>query len=703
MPSTPFDAAHQDNLRMLIGKVLPRAGTQPIAEAVAVGYGFATHEAFREAIRAVEAGRPAPAHDFDPDRLIGRLHALGEPVGEQDEALRFLLGVMADGPRHGPPPERDAPDGPLAQQRLRTGRLYMQVGLWEHAGSILGMAMSAAPAELKGEVAAALEQAAPHAEIAAANLALALLSADGVPRDVGRAASLLDPLTASRKPELRAYAHNWLGHIASGRLGGLPDPAAALSHFEQAARLGHGEAAFNAGLMHDEGKGVPPSAGQARELYHRGAELGHAASMTNLAIKVMGQAPEEATTLLERAAAGGDDKAAGLLQGWTETGMARAAGSGLDPEGDAPLPLPVCVVPSGTWRPKAVAVALRLSAQASSKEAEEIAAFLYGFGSWRELVRAATKGRADPPDEECDPAEVRRRRAYQAHVLDECSDIGLEAASIAIEALQPTAKAGRPVLDQDTLARMRAASDAYAEALFEDELDDEDDLDDGEDLDAADDVTAALGRMVEATGVDPQCDPLGLFDTLRRVHPIQPGVWLGLMEEHLGWVFADVDEDAEQDGEQVAVAVGSEGQRVPVIMSAVAYIPGDLSDVQVARLQADIGAAHPTGAVLVFNRPTGWLPERGGGGLVYGGLLWRDGAWSDFVLRPGGGLDDALAQRGRDLVRPDARTVAELGFAEASGVLHSLAAYLDGLEPDEADVRFLRSDSGWLMPIVTPL
>ena len=279
--------------------------------------------------------------------------------------------------------------------------------------------------------------------------------------------------------------------------------------------------------------------------------------------------------------------------------------------------------------------------------------------------------------------------------------MGPEAASIAIAALQPTAKAGRPVLDQDTLARMRAASDAHAKALFDDELDDEDDPDDGEDLDAADNVAGALGRFMEAAGVDPQGDPLGLLDALRRAGPIQPGVWLGLMEEHLGWVFADVDEDAEEDGDQIAIAVGSEGQRVPVVMSAVAYIPGDLGDKQVARLKADIGAAHPAGVVLVFNRPTGWLPERDGDGLVYGGLLWWDGAWSDFVLRPGGGLDDALAQRKRDLVPPDARTVAELGFAEASGVLHSLAAYLDGLEPDEADVRFLRSASGWLIPLAT--
>lgn len=91
--------------------------------------------------------------------------------------------------------------------------------------------------------------------------------------------------------------------------------------------------------------------------------------------------------------------------------------------------------------------------------------------------------------------------------------------------------------------------------------------------------------------------------------PIQPEVWLRLMEEHLGWVFIEVDEDAEEDGDQVAVAVGSGGQRVPVIMSTMAYIPGDPSNKQVARLKADIGAAHPAGAVLVFNKPPGWLPE----------------------------------------------------------------------------------------------
>jgi len=86
-----------------------------------------------------------------------------------------------------------------------------------------------------------------------------LLSADGIPRDVGRARALFELLVASAELELRGYAHNWLGHIALGKFGGRSAPAVALSHFEQAAVAGLGEAVFNAGLMHDEGTGAPPS------------------------------------------------------------------------------------------------------------------------------------------------------------------------------------------------------------------------------------------------------------------------------------------------------------------------------------------------------------------------------------------------------------------------------------------------------------
>jgi len=406
MPSTPFDAGHQQTLRELIGRVLPAAEAQYIAEAVAAGYGYRTHRAFMKAIRTVEAGGPAPAHDFDADRLIGRLQALGEAVGKQEEALRFLLTFMADGPRSGPPPEQDAPDEAEARRYLRTARLYMDVGLWQDAGTILGTAMGAASASLKGEVAAALEQAAPHAEIAMLNFALALIFAHGVPRNLVRAGALLERLTQAQELEVRGYAHNWLGHIASGRLGGSPAPAAAVAHFEQAARFGSGEAAFNAGLLYESGTGVPPSADKACELYRRGVELGHVQSMTNLACKIVGQDHDEAIDLLEHAAAAGDEKASGLLQAILESGMATAFGDSFALQEDVPVPLPVRVVPSGTWRPKAIVAALRKTFDAPAKDTEEIVAFMIGFDSWRELVQAATKNKADLPDEEGGAAEV---------------------------------------------------------------------------------------------------------------------------------------------------------------------------------------------------------------------------------------------------------------------------------------------------------
>ena len=323
---------------------------------------------------------------------------------------------------------------------------------------------------------------------------------------------------------------------------------------------------------------------------------------------------------------------------------------------------------------------------------------MLGFGSWRELAQAARKGEADPPDEECGPEEVCRRRAYQAHMLSLCVDMGPAAAAIAVEALLPTARAPLPALDAPTLSRMQAASYLHADAQAGEDLDEEDwaSDDDG-------DLTDAADILADMLGTGPEGDPLGLMDSLRCMHPIQPDVWLGMREEHLGWAFSDVDVDAELDGDQVAVAVGSGRRRLPVTMSAVTYIPGDLRDQHVAHLKARVSAAHPAGAVLMFNKPVGWPPEQGPGGLLYGGLLWWDKAWSDFVLRPSGGLDDALAQRGRDLAHPDAQTVATLGFDGALGLLHSLAAYLGGLEPDEADVRFLRSNNGWLMPLASPL
>ena len=106
--------------------------------------------------------------------------------------------------------------------------------------------------------------------------------------------------------------------------------------------------------------------------------------------------------------------------------------------------------------------------------------------------------------------------------------------------------------------------------------------------------------------------------------------------------------------------------------------------------------------MLVFNDPVVWLPGHGPAGLLYGGLLWSDNGWSDFVLRPDGGLDDALGQRGHDLAHPDARTAAAFGFPDALGLLYHLATALEGLDPEEAEVEYLRCANGWLLPLVRP-
>ncbi len=414
--------------------------------------------------------------------------------------------------------------------------------------------------------------------------------------------------------------HNWLGHIALGKFGGRRRPTAALAHFEQAARAGHGEAAFNAGLMHDEGTGVPPSEDRACDFYRRGVELGHVPSMTNLAAKIIEHDFGAAADLCERAAEAGDGKAAALLQALTEAGMAVAVEDGLAPDEDGDVPPPVRVASSGTGRPQAIAAALRegLQAHARRRKGSPTTCLISAAGaSWCGRRRRAGRTRRTR-------SAAPKRSTAAGPTRSTCWRCawtwGLVAAGIAVEVLKPTAKAPAPALDPATLARMQAASYLHADAQAGEDLDEEDD--EGWISDNDGDFTNAADTLADMLGAGPEGDPMGLMDSLRCAHPIQPEVWLGTMEEHLGWAFSDVDEDAELDGAQIPVAVGSGRRRLSVIMSAVTYIPGDLRDQHVARLKAHIGAAYPAGAVLMFNRPVGWPPEQGLGGLLYGGLLW---------------------------------------------------------------------------------
>ncbi len=78
MPSTPFDAAHQESLRAMIGEVSPHADAQQVAEAVAAGHGLShAHQALgsspRRESRAprtqLRCRRGRPPHLASPELL----------------------------------------------------------------------------------------------------------------------------------------------------------------------------------------------------------------------------------------------------------------------------------------------------------------------------------------------------------------------------------------------------------------------------------------------------------------------------------------------------------------------------------------------------------------------------------------------------------------------------------------------------------
>ena len=317
----------------------------------------------------------------------------------------------------------------------------LHTGEWEDAATVLSEALVVAPDALKPRVIAALEGITERSETATANLALALLMGDGVPQDAARAEAMLRGLTGSAQPHLAAHAHNWLAHVSRGAFGTQERLRDALTHFERAAELGGAEAAYNAALLHQEGaKGIPKFPARARALYRRGAELGNVQSMTNLAGLIMDEDPDQALVLLEQAEAAGDENAAAMIRVIMEQGMALAIDPAQHaPGGEGPPLLPVRVVPAGDERPRAVAAALFQGSGCAAREAEQVTAFLYGFGSWRELLRAAGKGASDRPDEACGSAELRRRRAYQVQTLMMCSNMDARTAAAVIEDLKPTA------------------------------------------------------------------------------------------------------------------------------------------------------------------------------------------------------------------------------------------------------------------------
>jgi TPR repeat protein len=155
------------------------------------------------------------------------------------------------------------------------------------------------------------------------NLSTSLGMGDGGPKDGKRATDLIENLANSPTTpnEVRAMALSRLGGFYSkGQNRGM-DKLKALKLWEQAAETGNAEAAFNAGLYHDEGIGVTKNLERAVHFYRVAADLGYVNASTNLGLLLWDRrdlctSPGEPEMRLTFSAKRGDANAIGALESY---------------------------------------------------------------------------------------------------------------------------------------------------------------------------------------------------------------------------------------------------------------------------------------------------------------------------------------------------------------------------------------------------
>lgn len=222
-------------------------------------------------------------------------------------------------------------------------------------------------------------------------------------------------------------------------------------------------------------------------------------------------------------------------------------------------------------RPKTIAAEIRKHLGLRKKDAELLTAEIFGYPSWRAMAQHTTQVVVpDPWDETAGAAEVEARRRHGTQVLMDRLDMSEFVADRTMALLRPTS----------TLPpKLAELEDAVENAMFP--------IGESEMREAMRDfLKRALGR--EADDIDPDT----LMDSLRLIHPINPEIWLPILADTFGWRFEDENEDASENGAQVAVSLGSNGARYPVFMSSVMYVPGDHGDIQVEELCRSIQKTH---------------------------------------------------------------------------------------------------------------
>jgi hypothetical protein len=201
----------------------------------------------------------------------------------------------------------------------------------------------------------------------------------------------------------------------------------------------------------------------------------------------------------------------------------------------------------------------------------------------------------------------------------------------------------------------------------------------------------SLRDFMEENGLEG--GPFEALSGLRSKMPTNPDIWLDVLETKFGWRFRKKDVSNTVDGGRIADAVSEGNAPYPVFLVSGRHSPGDLDDRHVEKRKAEVAASHGR-AVMLFNSPlvsrTVDTKE-----LVFGGYVY-DGEWHQFVLRPGGGLSDAISQRGLLKARASSGFVRSHGFEGGLATGIEIEGRLTGVDHSLHDFAGVANSDEWI-------
>jgi hypothetical protein len=351
--------------------------------------------------------------------------------------------------------------------------------------------------------------------------------------------------------------------------------------------------------------------------------------------------------LIAEAAADGVEEAITMLLDLGK-GLSEAPGN------EEPM-LPYVVIPDGMKRPKLVRDALVSEFGMTRDQSEELTAGLYGYSKWSVLTRAATdpKVKKGKFDEDMEPAELNERNQLLTSVLCYYIEIEDYIADIAINLLKPTARNGRPTLKK-LQERVNSCMIPVGSRT----------------------ISTNMNRLVDQIGVGGD-----LEKSMRTASPARADVWLEMLSSHLGWKFEEVDAKADADGAWIGRTLTKSRKTFEVFISRALFTPGDQGDDHIFKIRRSI-EERADNAILLFSKPLVHLPEpRKDRGVLFGGLIFDDGKWNEFMLRPGGGIDDAVDHQLTIEEEMNPNDVSQFIFDGAGSLGQLIASYVNDADP----------------------